>query len=82
VEIGLGYTSRRYRLRPGALGNDAAILTGPIPDNSRAAGISPLEGNQHLVTLAGILGDHPPTDRLGSMRSRPASASPTSPRHW
>ncbi len=65
VEIGLGYTSRRYRLRPGALGHDAAILTGPIPDNSRAGGISPLEGGQHLVTLAGILGDHPPTDPAG-----------------
>ncbi len=65
VEIGLGYASRRYRLRPGALGNDAAILTGPTPVNSRAAGISPLESGQHLVTLAGILGDHPPLDPAG-----------------
>ncbi|MGH3936843.1 MAG: FAD-dependent oxidoreductase [Pseudonocardiaceae bacterium] len=65
VEIGLGYTSRRYRLRSGALGNDVAILTGPIPDNSRAGGLSPLEGGQHLLTLAGILGDHPPTDPAG-----------------
>jgi 2-polyprenyl-6-methoxyphenol hydroxylase-like FAD-dependent oxidoreductase len=65
VEIGLGYASRRYRLRPGALGNDAAILTGPTPINPRAGAISPVEGGQHMVTLAGILGDHPPLDPAG-----------------
>ncbi|HEV2885487.1 MAG TPA: hypothetical protein VGX49_01130, partial [Jatrophihabitans sp.] len=50
---------------PGALGDDAAILTGPIPANPRAGGVSPLEDGQHLVTLAGILGDHPPLDPAG-----------------
>ena len=65
VEIGLGYASRRYRLRPGALGNDAAILTGPTPANPRAGAVSPVEGGQHMVTLAGILGDHPPLDPAG-----------------
>ncbi|MDQ4020596.1 MAG: FAD-binding monooxygenase, partial [Actinomycetota bacterium] len=65
VEIGLGYASRRYRLRPGALGDDAAILTGPTPINPRAGAVSPVEGGQHMVTLAGILGDHPPLDPAG-----------------
>ncbi|MGH3962701.1 MAG: FAD-dependent oxidoreductase [Pseudonocardiaceae bacterium] len=65
VEIGLGYSSRRYRLRPDALGDDVAILTGPTPDNPRSGAVAPLEGGQHMVTLAGILGDHPPLDPAG-----------------
>ncbi len=65
VEIGLGYSSRRYRLRPGALGDDLAILTAPTPGNPRAGGVAPLEGGLHIVTLGGILGDHPPLDPAG-----------------
>lgn len=65
VEIGLGYSSCRYRLRPGALGDHAGILTGPTPGNPRAAALAPLEDGQHLVTLGGILGDHPPLDPAG-----------------
>src|SRR5437763_12936622 len=29
LEIGIGYAPRRYRLRPGALGDDLIIITGP-----------------------------------------------------
>jgi 2-polyprenyl-6-methoxyphenol hydroxylase-like FAD-dependent oxidoreductase len=65
VEIGLGYSSRRYRLRPGALGDDLAILTAPTPGNPRAGGVAPLESGLHIVTLGGILGDHPPLDPAG-----------------
>ncbi|MGB7796616.1 MAG: hypothetical protein WBL53_10240 [Pseudonocardiaceae bacterium] len=65
VEIGLGYSSRRYRLRPGALGDDLAILTAPTPGNPRAGGVAPLERGLHIVTLGGILGDHPPLDPAG-----------------
>lgn len=65
VEIGLGYASRVYRLRPGALGNDVNVLTGPGPGNPRGGGVAPQEGGQHIVTLGGILGDHPPADPAG-----------------
>ena len=65
VEIGLGYSSRRYRLRPGALGDDVAIFTIPTPGSPRAGGVRPLENGQHMVTLTGILGDHPPLDPAG-----------------
>ncbi|MGB8960531.1 MAG: FAD-binding monooxygenase [Pseudonocardiaceae bacterium] len=65
VEIGLGYATRRYRLRPGALGDDRLIITGPTPANPRAAFIAFIEGGQHIVTLAGVLGDHPPLDPAG-----------------
>ncbi|MGH3871337.1 MAG: hypothetical protein ACRDSR_07450 [Pseudonocardiaceae bacterium] len=81
VEIRLGYSSRHYRLRPGALGADMAIFTAPTPGNHRGVALAPLEGGRHIVTLVGILGDHPPTDRPDSLRSQPTPAFPTSQRH-
>ncbi len=65
VEIGLGYSSRRYRLHPGALGSDLGILAAPAPGNRRCGGVAPLEGGLHIVTLGGILGDYPPVDPAG-----------------
>jgi 2-polyprenyl-6-methoxyphenol hydroxylase-like FAD-dependent oxidoreductase len=65
VDIGLGYTSRRYRLRSGALGNDMGVLTAPTPGNSRGGGVAPLEDSLHIVTVGGILGDYPPVDPAG-----------------
>jgi 2-polyprenyl-6-methoxyphenol hydroxylase-like FAD-dependent oxidoreductase len=62
VEIGLGYATRRYQLRPGALGRDQGILTGGTLANSRAGILAPTEGGRHIVTIAGICGDYPPTD--------------------
>jgi 2-polyprenyl-6-methoxyphenol hydroxylase-like FAD-dependent oxidoreductase len=65
VEIGLGYATRVYRLRPGALGRDQAILTVGTPVNSRAGAMVAIEGDRHIVTVAGICGDFPPTDPAG-----------------
>lgn len=65
VDIGLGYATRTYRLRPGVLGSDKAIVIGPTPDNPRLGVLSTLEGGRHMVGLGGILGDHPPTDPAG-----------------
>ncbi|MBV8541737.1 MAG: FAD-binding monooxygenase [Pseudonocardiales bacterium] len=65
IEIGLGYATRTYRLRPGALGADMLILTSGTPANPRMGGLVTLEGGRHMVTLGGILGDHPPTDPAG-----------------
>ncbi|MGH3721426.1 MAG: FAD-dependent oxidoreductase [Pseudonocardiaceae bacterium] len=65
VDIGLGYATRVYRLRRGALGPDKAIILGGTPDNSRHGVVITLEGGRHMVGLGGILGDHPPTDPAG-----------------
>jgi 2-polyprenyl-6-methoxyphenol hydroxylase-like FAD-dependent oxidoreductase len=65
IDIGLGYATRTYRLRPGALGQDMLIAIGGTPDNPRQGFLATLEGGRHMVTLAGILGDHPPTDPAG-----------------
>lgn len=65
VDIGLGYASRIYRLPPGALGTDMAMLTAGTPQNSRGGAIAAIEGGRHILTIFGILGDHPPTDPAG-----------------
>ncbi len=65
VEIGLGYSTRNYRLRPGALNGDSMILHSSTPANPRTGIIAATEGGRHIVTLAGICGDYPPTDQAG-----------------
>jgi 2-polyprenyl-6-methoxyphenol hydroxylase-like FAD-dependent oxidoreductase len=65
LDIGLGCVTRTYQLRPGALGPDLLIHIGATPENPRMGVLGTVEGNRHLVTLAGILGDHPPTDPAG-----------------
>ncbi|GAB3344632.1 FAD-dependent oxidoreductase [Modestobacter lapidis] len=65
VAIGLHYATRSYRLRPGALGDDLAVLAAPTPAHPRGAALAVVEGGRCLVTLAGVLGDRPPTDPDG-----------------
>lgn len=62
IDIGLGYATRTYRLRRGALGSDGMVLIGATPDNPRIGVLGILEGGRHMLTLGGILGDNPPTD--------------------
>jgi 2-polyprenyl-6-methoxyphenol hydroxylase-like FAD-dependent oxidoreductase len=65
VEIGLGYATRTYRLRPGAMNGDQMILTAGTLANPRFGVLAVTEGGRHMLTLAGIRGDHPPTDPAG-----------------
>ncbi len=65
VRIGLGYASRTYRPRRDALGGDLAVLQAATPEHPRAGALQVLEGDRLMLTLAGILGDHPPTDPDG-----------------
>lgn len=65
VAIGLGYASRLYRLRPGALDGDLAVLAPPSPAHPRGGALAMLEDGCCIVTLAGVLGDHPPGDTVG-----------------
>lgn len=65
LRIGLGYATRTYRLPPNALGGDVAILDAATPQNPRTGALLLLERDRWMLTLAGILGDHPPTDPDG-----------------
>lgn len=68
VRIGVGYASCHYRLRPQALGTDLVAISAPTPQRPRGGGLSLLEDGRCLVTLMGVLGDHPPTDPEGFAR--------------
>jgi 2-polyprenyl-6-methoxyphenol hydroxylase-like FAD-dependent oxidoreductase len=65
VEISLGYATRTYRLRPDAMTGDQMILTAATPANPRTGVLAVTEGGRHMLTIAGIRGDHPPTDPAG-----------------
>ncbi|HET6530914.1 MAG TPA: FAD-dependent monooxygenase [Actinoplanes sp.] len=65
VRIGLGYASRTYRLDPDLLGGDRGILLAAMPGHPRGGALAAIENDRFLVTLYGILGDHPPTDPGG-----------------
>jgi 2-polyprenyl-6-methoxyphenol hydroxylase-like FAD-dependent oxidoreductase len=65
VRIGLGYATRTYRLPADALGGDLAVLQAATPQHPRTGALQVLEGDRWMLTLAGILGDHPPTDPDG-----------------
>ncbi|MDN5751155.1 MAG: FAD-binding monooxygenase, partial [Pseudonocardia sp.] len=65
VRIGLGYATRTYRARPGGVAGDLGIVCAPTPPGGRGGVLSVLEGDRWMVTLAGVLGDHPPVDPAG-----------------
>jgi 2-polyprenyl-6-methoxyphenol hydroxylase-like FAD-dependent oxidoreductase len=65
VATGVMYATAIFRLRPGALGRERAVIAAPSPAHQRGAGLAPIEGQRHIVTLMGMLGDRPPTDRAG-----------------
>ncbi|GAA1579980.1 FAD-binding monooxygenase [Kribbella sancticallisti] len=68
VSVGVGYASRQYRLPPEALGNDLVAISAPTPARPRGGGLSLIEGGRCLVTLMGVLGDHPPIGAEGFAR--------------
>ena len=53
-----------YRRRPGHLDGDLAVVVSTMP-GWRGGGAITLEGDRWHITLAGMLGDHPPTDHAG-----------------
>ena len=65
IRIGLGYTTRHYRLSKDALSGDLAIVVGANPATPRGGVIELQEHDVAIVTLIGYLGDHPPTDAGG-----------------
>ena len=76
ITIGVGYTTRLYRRRPGDLpGARFAVAQPTPPDERRLGALVPIEGERWLVTLGGWLGDHAPADEAGFLafaRSLPA----------
>ena len=65
VKVGLGYATRNYRLRPGAMGGDQMILTAAMPANPRLGVLAVTEGGNYMLTVGGVCGNYPPTDPAG-----------------
>lgn len=65
VVVDTGYVGGRFRLRPGALGGDIAILTSSAPGRPRSGAVFTVEHGEAVAGVAGMLGDHPPTDLDG-----------------
>lgn len=65
VRIDLAYATRVYRRRPQDLGGNDAFVIGSNAPEARGGVVLGMEGNRWVVTLAGFLGDHPPTDEAG-----------------
>ncbi|MDN5914530.1 MAG: FAD-dependent monooxygenase [Pseudonocardia sp.] len=62
ADVDLGYATRLYRRLPGTAFSGVTVSTVP---RFRGGGCVAVEGDRWLVTLAGMLGDHPPTDPAG-----------------
>jgi 2-polyprenyl-6-methoxyphenol hydroxylase-like FAD-dependent oxidoreductase len=61
----LGYATRHYRLDPEVLGGDWGTLQAPTPALPRGGALARVEGDRWIVTLFGLLGDHPPRNPAG-----------------
>lgn len=75
VRVDLGYSSRVYRRSPGDIDGDLAAVIVPHAPGRRGAVMFSMEDDRWIVTLIGMLGDHPPTDDDGFLafaRSLPA----------
>ncbi|MFD9966878.1 FAD-dependent oxidoreductase [Streptomyces sp. NPDC059011] len=66
IDTGQAYASRVYRNTGAHLGTEAlAYWFYPSPSQTYAGGVLPLEDGYHLVALAGLRGQEPPTDDAG-----------------
>lgn len=76
VDVDVGYATCCYRLPPDALDGDWGSLQGPNPANIRGGALARLENDVWMLTLMGMLGEHPPTDADGFGRFAGSLAYP------
>jgi 2-polyprenyl-6-methoxyphenol hydroxylase-like FAD-dependent oxidoreductase len=65
TNIGLGYVTQHYKMTVDPYGGDLAIIPVASLDVPRGAIFTKTDGDKTLLTVYGILGDHPPTDQEG-----------------
>ncbi|MEY9857939.1 2-polyprenyl-6-methoxyphenol hydroxylase-like FAD-dependent oxidoreductase [Catenulispora sp. GAS73] len=65
TNIGLGYVTQNYKMKADPYDGDLAIIAVASPDVPRGCIFTKTEGDKTLLTVYGILGDHPPTDQQG-----------------
>ncbi|MEX2080526.1 MAG: FAD-binding monooxygenase, partial [Dehalococcoidia bacterium] len=68
VQIDVGYATGLFERHPSDLwGSSGAIIAGNVPEATRFGAILATENGEWMVTLAGAVGDYPPTDYAGWM---------------
>ncbi|MGW5574585.1 FAD-dependent oxidoreductase [Nocardia thailandica] len=75
LEVDLGYASRYYRHRHGQLDGQSSVIVSTGADG-RGGGAVLVEGGRWHITLAGMLGDHPPVDEAGFAAYAASLAAP------
>ena len=76
IQIDVGYATALFERKPEDLwGASGAVVAGTVPEATRFAAILATENGHWMVTLAGAVGDYPPTDFAGWMEY--ARALPT-----
>ncbi|GAA2597117.1 FAD-binding monooxygenase [Actinomadura fulvescens] len=65
IKVGLAYTTRNYRLRSDPYHGDLTINLVPSPRFPRGAYFQNRGDGTAMLTLTGMLGDHPPADPDG-----------------
>ena len=61
VVVDVRYATRLFRLSPGALGENHALVSGRTPAQPRAGVLLAIEGGLCMCSVAGFLGEVPPT---------------------
>jgi 2-polyprenyl-6-methoxyphenol hydroxylase-like FAD-dependent oxidoreductase len=65
VKVGLGYATRIFQRDPSHMDGDTATVCPSAPPARRGGVALAMEGGRWMVTIFGMLGDHPPTDEAG-----------------
>jgi 2-polyprenyl-6-methoxyphenol hydroxylase-like FAD-dependent oxidoreductase len=65
VHVGLGYTTRLYRRRPGDADGRLGVVVITEPPNPRGGVALALEGDRWIVSSVGYFGLHPPANDAG-----------------
>ena len=64
IEIGIGYTTRAYRRRPGDLNGKLAVVVAGSGPNWRNGVVLYQTKDRWIVSIGGFFGDHAPDDEL------------------
>lgn len=76
VKVDLAYTTRHYRLSRDPYGNALSINPVAFPEGPRGAFFPRLADGSSMLSLTGLLGDHPPTDDRGFLDFTSSLAAP------
>lgn len=75
IVIDLAYCTCHYRLTGDPIGDDGIVIAA-TPQNPRLGTMMPIDGDRYIVTLGGMVGEHPPTDAAGFLAFAAALTAP------